>query len=492
MLESINKMLSSFETDNITYSHWKSNEHLEEALDGDTDLDILFSPSQRNEIEVILNRCGLKRFRATTHMQYNAIEDFIGFDKQTAKIWHLHLHYRLTLGEKHLKGYTVPWTNYFLDNRVYDNSFQTFRSRPEDEYFLLLLRIALKLRWRDSNKKIGQDDIAEINWLKARSNPQKVIEIAEKLLGLPCSNEYKILLKKDIQSKRELFKLQKLSRSSMKHFTSNSAATSYLRRTIREFYWLFSGVSRKLGINMNLPKRRVSPSGGAVVAILGCDGAGKSTTISYLTKEFGKKIDIKNSYLGSGDGSSSIIRYPMRVVAKRVGGKGVGSSLTLEADNINEKTLALKATAYNFAKAVWAITLAVEKKKKLKDITRARNNGILVVTDRYPQVEVKGYNDGPLLSKFLESKFKILQKISHWESSIYNSAYQNPPDLVIKLMVPTDIAIMRKPEMTFREIENKKAAVKKINLSKNTVEVDTSKEQTSSISEVMEHIWLII
>src|SRR5690625_2836258 len=149
MLSSIRKMLLSFEEKDISYCHYKSNEHLSESLKGDTDLDILFSSSQRSEIEEILARCGLKRFRATPQMQYNAIEDFIGFDQETAKIWHLHLHYRLTLGEKHLKGYTTNWTDYILENRIYNNEAEIYCSDPNDEYFLLLVRIALKLRWRD-------------------------------------------------------------------------------------------------------------------------------------------------------------------------------------------------------------------------------------------------------------------------------------------------------------------------------------------------------
>ena len=80
MLKSIQNMLDAFEQNEIKYCHWKSNEHLGEALTGDTDLDMLFSPSQRSLLDKVLNECGLKRFRAMPLMQYNAIEDYIGFD----------------------------------------------------------------------------------------------------------------------------------------------------------------------------------------------------------------------------------------------------------------------------------------------------------------------------------------------------------------------------------------------------------------------------
>jgi hypothetical protein len=492
MLQSIKNMLECFEKEQIIYCHFKSNEHLIDALNGDTDLDILFLPTQRAQLEKLLNSCGLKRFRATHHMQYNAIEDFIGFDKDTNKIWHLHLHYRLTLGEKHLKGYTTSWSEYILQNRVFDENLGIYHSRLEDEVFLLILRMALKLRWRDFGRKIGKDDIIEFNWLKERVDFKRVVLISKELLGEKCSREYNKIFNSDLKYKNDLFKLQRLLRSKMKHFTSNNVVSSYFKRLVREVFWLLSGVSRKIGLFTEVPKRRVSPSGGSVVAILGCDGAGKSTTLVYLKKEFGKKIDIKHVYLGSGDGSSSLIRMPMRLIAKRVGGKGLGSTVKHEIDNSNSKKLSTKARIYTLAKVMWACSLALEKRKKLRVITKARNNGILVLVDRYPQIEVMGYNDGPLLSKYIDGKSSLFKKLAEWEMSVYRSAYINPPDLVVKLIVPTEIAIKRKPEMTYSEIEAKKDAVQKIKLSSNTVEVDTSNDLKTSLSKVMENIWEVM
>lgn len=492
MLLSIRNMLDSLHAENIVYCHWKSNQHLERAVNGGTDLDMLFKPSQREAVEKILNECGLKRFRATPMMQYNAIEDFIGFDKETAKIWHLHLHYRLTLGEKHLKGYTTPWTDYILANRIYNPELKVYCSGPEDEYFLIMLRIALKLRWRDYGRKLGQDDIIEIGWLKERTQKHQVIEIAKKHLGDKCAQAYGELLSMDLSEKRDLFQLQRLLRSSMKQFTAFNAATSYFRRTWREIFWLRIGINRKLGLNQASTSRRVSPAGGAVVALLGCDGAGKSTTLDYLMREFSKKIDVINVYMGSGDGSSSILRYPLRLVAKKVRGKGLGRSIKQETYESIEVRQQFKAQAYGWARIIWAVVLALEKKNKLKTITKARNNGILVLVDRYPQVEIMDYNDGPLLTQYTESRSPKLRSIANWEIAIYRSAYRNPPDLVVKLMVPPEVAIERKPEMTITQIERKTAAIKKIDLSPNSVEIDTTQDRILSFGQVMEQIWKII
>lgn len=486
MLESIKKMLDCFEKYNIEYCHWKSNEHLEEALLGDTDLDILFNPEQRNLLEKVLSEAGLKRFRATPLMQYNAIEDYIGFDKKKAKIWHLHLHYRLSLGEKHLKSYTVSWTNYILSRRYKDKKNDIYLSNTEDEYFLLLIRMALKLRMRDFGKKIGKDDIVEINWLQQRCDKKKVISIAEYLIDKEVGIEIEKLLKINLKNKNQLLNLQKILRKKMNLYSSYNDLVIRLKRSIRELFWLSGGIKRRLGVSSVNPSRRISPAGGTVVAILGCDGAGKSTIISYLTKEFNKKIDVYSTYLGSGDGSSSFVRKPMKLVAKKVGGRGVGHAVEKELDL--GKKITIKSRLYSLAKIIWAVTLAIEKKNKLKDITRARNNGLLVLIDRYPQVEVFGYSDGPLLSKYAR-KSGIIKKIADWEYNIYASAYINPPDLLVKLTVPTDIAIKRKPEMTAEEIENKKNVVNLIHCKNEEIVVNTNQELIKSISFIMESIW---
>ena len=72
------------------------------------------------------------------------------------------------------------------------------------------------------------------------------------------------------------------------------------------------------------------------------------------------------------------------------------------------------------------------------------------------------------------------------------AATNKSSDLTLKLMVPTEIAIARKPEMTTEEIENKKTAVRAMNFAIRSVEVDTSQDITKSLSHIMKEIWQII
>ena len=489
MLKSIEKLFFTLEEKGVSYCHWKSNEHLAEALNGDTDLDVLFNPIQRVQLEMILDECGLKRFRSTPLMQYNAIEDYIGFDKETAKIWHLHTHYRMTIGEKHLKGYTVnPWGKLILDNRRKDE-LGIYCSAAEDELIMLFVRIAMKLRWRDCGRRIGKDDCKEIAWLFEHAEINDIEERAKKFVGRKVAQEIARLVKgKRLTNKSQLRRLHKLLLKDLKLYTGYTTIESRWMRHKREWFWLIGGLKRRMGINSFVANRRVSPNGGNVIAFLGCDGAGKSTTMAYIKKELNKKLDVCTIYFGSGDGSSSLLRKPMKMVAKKVGGKGLGHSV--EKEYSEKKKISLKSRLYSLAKILWAVTLAKEKKEKIKKQSKARNNGLIVLTDRYPQTLIAGCSDGPLLSKY-EGK-GLMGRIAAWEHRVYASAAMNPPDLTVKLIVPTDVAIERKPEMTIEEIETKKKIVMDLNLSENTFVVDTSRSFEETRAEILEVIWGIL
>ncbi len=488
MLSSIEKLLHALEESGITYCHWKSNEHLADALEGETDLDMLFDYSQRAKLESVFGECGLKRFRATPLMQYNGIEDYIGFDQTAARIWHVHTHYRMTLGEKHLKGYMVtPWASILLRDRVRGEA-EVWTSDPGEELAVLICRIALKLRWRDCMQKLGKDDRTELAWLKARVTKEQLEIAAKRLVSEDTAKRIVSLYESDLVRKPQFASVQKALRKEFRPFSAYSRAGSWFARTKREVYWLVGGVKRRLGLNAYSPNRRISPAGGLTAAILGCDGAGKSTTLSYIRKEFNKKIDTVCIYFGSGDGSSSLIRKPMKLVAKKIGGKGVGHAVEKE---YAEKKVSCKARLYSLAKILWAISLAAEKKKKQRRMAKAKNKGMLVLTDRYPQSIVPGASDGPLLSKYRQGR-GLLKRIADWEQRIYERFSVNAPDLTIKLIVPTETAIERKPEMTVEEIENKKSIVMQMDFSEHTAVIDTSRPFEVTRGEVMNEIWKLI
>ena len=79
----------------IRYCHFKSNQHLEDALQGVTDMDVLVDRRAGPQLAQILAELGCKRFSAPPGGDYPAVEDHLGFDRSTGRLLHLHLHHRL-------------------------------------------------------------------------------------------------------------------------------------------------------------------------------------------------------------------------------------------------------------------------------------------------------------------------------------------------------------------------------------------------------------
>jgi hypothetical protein len=119
-LEALTALFDALDVAGIRYCHWKSNEHLDASLRGATDLDVLFDRRQVLHVAHLLTRLGCKRFVVKPGRGYPGIEDFVVFDAPTGALAHLHAHYQLTVGEKFLKGYRLPWEEYVLATRTRD------------------------------------------------------------------------------------------------------------------------------------------------------------------------------------------------------------------------------------------------------------------------------------------------------------------------------------------------------------------------------------
>ena len=190
-LRVVRQLLDRLHGADLAYCHWKSNEHLKPALEGLTDLDVLVDRRQHMCLQSVLAETGFKRFAATPLRGYPAVEDYLGFDEATGRLAHLHLHFQLTLGQRHLKGYRLPWEDRVLATRRFDEANGVFVADPALELLLLLVRGALKHRLRDSLRLAfgrharGESEgyRREFDWLRARAEPSEIAELTRDLLG---------------------------------------------------------------------------------------------------------------------------------------------------------------------------------------------------------------------------------------------------------------------------------------------------------------------
>ena len=476
-------LLDRFDSEGINYCHWKSNQHFSDALIGVDDLDILIDRMQYGQVISILQELHYKHFYIPSARTYVGIEDYIGFDYEQGDLVHLHLHSQLVVGEKHLKGFHLPIEAEMLSHRRYNEEMGAYMSSYFDELLLLLLRAGMKVRRRDILKSnlITGSTKAEYDWLKG--NCPDFLTQLEKNSWL--TDRIKSSVTEIFNGKTtwvELTKLKHYLYTDLAPYSQGSGLHNTFMRNYREAGRVVLEVKKRyLHTKYTLTRRRPA-TGGVTIAFLGSDGAGKSSAIAEIRKWLYAFMDVRFFYLGSGDGNSSILRFPLKAGLKIAQKMGVVKT----SNNFSDSKLGeVKNEKLGRARKLWVFTLSAERIKKLRDANRCRLRGFVVLTDRYPQSEFDGLCDGPRLNGSTGIAAKK-------EMECFRIAKLCPPDLAIKLIVPPEVAVERKPgEINVETSRNLTERVKEIKFSDHTkcVEIDSAQEQKKVWLDIKRAIW---
>jgi len=99
--------------------------------------------------------------------------------------------------------------------------------------------------------------------------------------------------------------------------------------------------------------------------------------------------------------------------------------------------------------------------RRLRRFTRMmtlRRSGLMVVTDRYPQLDIPGASDSTDLSA-TASGSRLVRWLARRELAAYTWMTSYQPDLVIRLNVDLDTACARKPDHRRELLRDKVAAI---------------------------------
>jgi thymidylate kinase len=462
----------------VEYCHWKSNEHLRASLLGDTDLDVLVSRKHVQTLGRILGGTGFKRCLTAAPRKYPAIESYLGFDGETGRLIHLHVHYQLTLGERNLKGYRLPWEHLLLSRRIYSEPEGLYVADPHLELLVLVIRAALKQRARDrllaalGRSRIPLGVHREFRWLVDRVDRQELAGLASDLVGARAAAVLDELAASSL-SPRALARFRAALVPSAHEYRSYRAFGAPCRRWWREL------------MMVGAPRLR-PPQGGLVIVLLGADGSGKSTLTRELTRWLSRNLDVASVYFGSGQGPISLPRRALQraaAVFKRARPKARAS---VPATRRGDGTSRLRTAG----ELLWISSLANERRRRADRARRARNQGTIVVCDRLPQSQTEG-NDGPFLSHWLDHPSWPRRTVARQELAGILYVERLRPDLVIKLGVTRDVAIQRKPETPLQLLEARMRVVEQLRFGEETrvVEIDATRSLEEVMLEAKRAIW---
>jgi thymidylate kinase len=328
----------------------------------------------------------------------------------------------------------------------------------------------------------------EFRWLAERTEPARVAAIAAEELGAGAADLVGELAAAP-PTVAQLRAFRSRAAAALSWDRVYGAVEGRSVRLARALFRLAGGVNARY-LRLPLSFRRAHRAGGCVVAFLGMDGSGKSTVAAEVRAWLAWKLDVYPVYFGSGAGTASALRWPMKILVDRFRHTRVLRGLRGARPEAPQRDGTHRERRVTWAVALWALALAREKRAKLKRLHRARSRGMIVVCDRYPQIQVAGYNDGPLLGAWLARGSGLQQRLARWEDAIYRRATLLRPDLVVKLDLPPEVAARRKPEMALEELRRRRQAVRAIHYEGCAyAEIDASAPLEEVLVAVKRAIW---
>ena len=495
----VNQITSSWDEKGIKYLHFKSNKNLNMSFAGKGDFDILVDKRRLADVEKTLTECGAKRFNKVRYGVYPGVDNWLLFDKESGLLHHLHLHYQLASGKKLLKEYTIPWDGLLFETRLRDPDYQIFISHPAAELLLLTVRSVIKARLSDylkaccglyrTHPSLGE----ERQELIGRVDAETLKNYAGRLFADAEPEEVASISMDPRWNSCTFLRANRIVRRELSAYRRYSGLTSTLKSARLNIGDKWNKLlRRKFGCRRI--ENKVSLSGGLIIAFVGVDGSGKSTTKETIYKWMRSQIECKRFYMGTGDGKVNPVAYMLKKARdiKRDRPAEAKASNKETSGEVTEKK-SKKTFLRKLAAAIMVYSVEKSNRKKLIEMNRYRSEGGFSLLDRYPQIESEGQNDGPKIVVYRDmfSSSRILNYLCRKERDMLDIVRTIKPDLVLRLNISAETSMARKPEQTdISAMQRKIDELHEITF-QNARIIDINAEQPydQELLEIKKYIW---
>jgi thymidylate kinase len=489
-LQSLSDLFNELNQQGIRYCHWKSNLRLEKSLNGQTDLDLLVDQAHKDRFKDLLKNHRVELVQAPPGKDYPGTENYLGFDPVSGKLFHLHVHYKLVLGEQFVKNYHIPLENQFLNSDLFHHGVKIPTSPLE--LIILSIRALLKYRDRDVIKDIlsvrtsgiPTEILAEIHWLLDRTSMQEVSNELRDLSNLIPSEIIREFLQTVIVSPRSGYKFFVL-RGRLRRALRNYQRTSRIRAVPNYF---LEAWRRRRSLFRNQPARKMSlPAKGFSLALVGVDGSGKTTLSRELAEWLSWKLDVRPYYLGSKKPSwISQLTYLLFRLARRS-----HSTFSARFGENNAISRLMSSFRQVFLYAHY-LSVGLDRYRRYQDGTRYAGGGSIVIYDRFPMAASL---DGPRIDQISNgSRGRIARAFSRLEQQLYNRF--QAPELLLCLTLSPGTSLKRKPDHQRKAIESKilaldglAAELEKKSQQTNWVEINAELPIKEVFSQIKKEVW---
>ena len=276
----------------VPYCQWKGSRRPERWLTGAGDIDLLVDRTALPQLGQVLGALGFKRVEASAGLRLPGTESYFGYDPELTRLVNVHVHYRLVFGRPWTMTYAPP-----VEAAVLAGASRRFVFRapaPEHELVLLVLRLALQCTARHTLLRphppwllAAQTTLEQLERDASRSGVVEFLTAQLPSVDVALFDRCHHALEPDRPAWARYVAGRAL-RARLAPFARRPKPVAVLGALVDRLGSLV-GDRRRYG--HRLPR-------GSVVALLGGDGAGKSTCASALTAWLMPDLATMHGHLG--------------------------------------------------------------------------------------------------------------------------------------------------------------------------------------------------
>jgi thymidylate kinase len=453
-LELVLRLCGALDDRGVRYCHWKSTDAIDRSASGDNDLDLLIADDDVAPFEAVLHELGFIEAIGDRSRTQPGVRHFYGLDGASGRLVDVHAHERLILGDDATKNYHLPIEAAYLSTLERAGPFPV--PTPDHESAVFLVRMMLKHGSPEAiasaRGRLSRREREELDSLLDRVGTAERWKDLSRFAPMLDGHVLERCLASFAPGRSVSARLE-----AWRDLQARLAPFS--RRSRAADVWL-QGVRRVDGRVrrhvLHRPPRKSPVDGGRVIALVGSDGSGKSTTADALDRWLSPVFSVTRIHLGKPRRSASwMALWSLLHAGRRLGLVGT-------PPKVGESTVMPIAPPGGPQR--WLVVLTMHDRRRA--VARARRlaaRGTIVLCDRYPiselSVDRRDADDIPR------------------------------PDLVIALRVTPEVAIRRRPDADPRMLDARAREVIGADWGRDVVVIDATLPLEDVLRDVKSEIW---
>lgn len=478
-------LCEALDTDKISYCHWKSNEGIGKSEIGDNDLDLLVSRPDVQKFREILTRLGFKECLPDKLKDLPGVQSFLGYDQDSGKIVHVHGHYQLILGHDLFKNYHLQIEEPYLESAQKEGVFKI--PSPEFELIIFVIRMIIKHSTWDTiltfDGKLSKSEKREWIYLQENSDITIVYDVLKKHLPYISEKLFADCMNAITPGQSVFARVKSGARllSQLNAQSRQPQLVNIVNKNVQHIIKIFRWVVQKQRFRFRLS------NGGAIIAILGGDGSGKTTSTEELYRWLSPHFNIYKIHMGKPPWSKTTIA--VRGILK------IGRTLGLFPFMREPIQYETDEELIKFPGYPWLIREVLTARDRYLKYIKARryaNNGGLVISDRFPipGIHLMDNAQGMRMTINFPRNWFVRWMI-RIEERYYS--YIQLPEIIIVLKVPPEVAVLRKTDeqpVSVRARNNEMFNYDWTNVHGFVIDANQSKEKV--LSDLKYLIWSVV